>query len=86
MRSVVPYGPRVVAKLRVPPETTAGGIIITQSAQQATEAIVIDSRCEDIVAGDVLIFIPDSGIRINVDGDEYIVLHEKEILAVVHGT
>lgn len=85
MRTVLPYGQRVVAKLRVPPEQTAGGIFIAQTSQQATEAIVVESGIEDIVAGDTLVFYPESGVSINVDGESYLVLNDKEILAVLHG-
>ena len=86
MRTVIPYANRVVTKLRVPPEVTAGGIILTQKSQQSTEAIVVESGIEDIVQGDVLIFYPGSGVEISVDGEHYLILNDKEIMAVVHGS
>jgi co-chaperonin GroES (HSP10) len=85
VRTIEPFGPRVYAKLRVPPEQTSGGIILTATRQPAMEAIVGDSNIEGICSGDVVVFIPESGYVINVDGDEFIILNDKEILAVLRG-
>ena len=83
MRRVVPVGERVIVKLRKAVERTQGGIILAESAQNPTEAIVIDSGIEHISIGDVVVFVPDSGFGIAVDGESYLVLHEKEILALI---
>ena len=83
MHRVVPFGERIVVKLRKPVERTAGGIILAESARQPTEGIVVDSAIEHISIGDVVVYIPDGGFNIVVDGESYLVLHDKEILAIL---
>jgi co-chaperonin GroES (HSP10) len=85
MRTLHPVGNRLVASIRTPQETTQGGIILTAARQQETEAIVVESNIEEIVSGDVIVFFPDSGVVVDIDGIKFVILNDKEVLGVIHG-
>ena len=76
-------------------EKTKGGIIIPDTAQEKpqegkVEAVgkgkLLDNgtvRPLDVKKGDKVLFNKYGGNDINIDGDEYIILKEDDILAVV---
>lgn len=90
-----PLADRVLVKGLEPEEVTAGGILLPSSAQekpQKAEVIAVGpGRCNDegeripvdVKEGDIVIHSKYGGSEIKIDGVEYKVLSEKDILAVV---
>ncbi|OGO87931.1 MAG: co-chaperone GroES [Clostridiales bacterium GWF2_36_10] len=89
-----PLADRVIIKMVEAEETTKSGIILTGSAKekpQVAEVIevgpggVVDGK--DIVMsvkkGDKVITSKYSGTEIKIDGEEFIVVKQNDILAVV---
>ena len=75
-------------------EKTKGGIIIPDTAKEKPQkakvlAVGAGSRSEDgkitpltVKAGDVIVFAKWGGTEIKIDGKEYIILSEKDVLAI----
>ena len=90
-----PLHDRVVVKRADPMTKTAGGIIVPDSAAdkpQEGEVIATGtgSRDEtgkivplDVKAGDRIVFSKWSGTEITVDGQEYLVMKESDIIGVL---
>ena len=89
-----PLGDRVVIKRVEAEETTKGGIILTSAAKekpQMAEVVavgpggVIDGNevKMELKVGDKVLFSKYAGSEVKFEGEEYIILSEKEILAVV---
>ncbi|PQO29595.1 MULTISPECIES: co-chaperone GroES [Pirellulaceae] len=86
---------RIVVQPLEAEETTAGGIVLPDSAQEKPQRGTVlavgpgklldsGSRAELSVAiGDEVIYGKYSGSDIEIDGDEYKILRETEILAKV---
>ena len=82
---------RVVVKAAAAEEKTAGGIIIPDTAKEKPQkgivAAVSDSD-EDgnkpvVKAGDTVLYGKYAGTEITVDGGEYLIMRECDILAIV---
>lgn len=92
---VEPLGDKVVLKRLEAEETTAGGIVLPDSAQERPqEARVLSvgggrlledgTRAEpQVQEGDRVLFASYAGTDIEVDGEELLILSESEILAVL---
>ena len=90
-----PLSDNVVVKVLESEEKTKGGIFLPDTAkekpQQAKVVAVgpgktLDNGTKsqvDVKAGDIVLFKKYSGTEVKVDGVEYLVIAEKEILAVV---
>lgn len=89
-----PLSDRVVIKMLESEETTASGIILAGSAKekpQVAEVIavgpggVVDGKevVMQVKAGDKVITSKYSGTEVKVDGVEFIVVKQGDILAVV---
>lgn len=90
-----PLADRVVVKVLESEEKTKGGIFLPDTAkekpQQAKVVAVgpgktLDNGTKsqvDVKEGDVVLFAKYSGTEVKVDGVEYLVIAEKDILAVV---
>ena len=89
-----PLSDRVVIKALEAEETTKGGIILTASAQEKpsiAEVIVVGPGCmvdgKEVVMtvkkGDKVITSKYSGTEVKLDGVEYSVVRQSDILAVV---
>jgi chaperonin GroES len=95
---VRPLHDRVVIKRIEEQETVRGGIIIPDSAKekpQEAEVVAVGSgkRNEagqvfplEVKAGDRILFGKYSGTEIKLDGEEYLILREDEILGIIEGT
>jgi chaperonin GroES len=91
---LVPLGDRVVLKQLVAEETTKSGIVLPGSAkekpQQAEVVAVgpggmIDGKevTMQVKAGDQVIYSKYAGTEVKLDGEEFIVVRQNDILAVV---
>ena len=90
-----PLHDRILVRRLEEGETIRGGIIIPDSAKekpQEGEVIAVGkgkSNDEgkvfplDVKAGDKILFGKYSGTDIKIDGEEYLILREDEVLAVI---
>ena len=94
---VRPLHDRVLIK-RVEEETkTAGGIVLPgAAAEKPSRGNVIavgqgkllengNIRLLDVKVGDLVLFGKYSGSEVKVDGEDYIIMREDEIMAVIEG-
>ncbi len=92
---LVPLGDKVVVQRVERKETTAGGIVLPESARERTvEGRVLsvgDGRVLDdgtraplqVKEGDRVLFSDWAGMEVEVGGEELLILNESDILAVV---
>lgn len=84
---LVPLGDRLVIKQVVAEETTKSGIVLPGQAkekpQEATVLAVGKDVSDEIKEGDTVIYSKYAGNNIKLDEEEYIIVKEEDILAVV---
>ncbi len=90
-----PLGDRLVVQREESEEKTAGGILLPDSAKdRPTRGTIIsvgDGRMLEsgsrsvlqVKAGDRVLFTSYAGEQIEVDGEEYLLMSESEVLAVL---
>ena len=95
MAKVRPLHDRLLVKRIEEAETVKGGIIIPDTAKekpQEGEVIavgngkILDNGTKvplDVKAGDKILFGKYSGTDIKIDNEEYLILREDEVLAVI---
>ena len=95
MAKIKPLGDRVLIKRLEAEEKTAGGIVLPDTAREKPkkgkvvavgEGKQLDSgekvSCQ-VKKGDVVLFGSFAGTEVTVEGDEYMLMSEDEILAIV---
>jgi len=87
---LVPLGDRVVLKQIEAETKSKGGIILTSSAQekpQEAEVIAVGPGTEDVKMevkpGDKVIYSKYAGTNVKFGADEYIVVKQNDVLAIV---
>lgn len=91
---LVPLGDKVVLKQLEAEETTKSGIVLPGQAQekpQQAEVIavgpggVVDGKevKMEVEAGDKVIYAKYAGTEVKLDGEEYIIVKQSDILVVV---
>ena len=84
---LVPLGDRVVLKQLVAEETTKSGIVLPGQAkekpQQAEVISVVPEVTMQVKVGDKVIFSKYAGTEVKLEEEEYIVVKQNDILAVV---
>lgn len=91
---IKPLGSRVLIKMKEGEETTKSGIILAGKAQekpQIAEVVEvgpgekIDGKLEpvEVKKGDNIIVSKYSGTEVKYDGEEYIIVKQEDILAIV---
>jgi len=95
MANVRPLGDRVLLKRLEAEETTAGGIVLPDTAKEKPkqgevlavgEGKTLESgeKAElQVSEGDTVIFNSYAGTEVTVDGEEYLIMSEDNILAIV---
>ena len=89
-----PLHDRVIVKRQEKETTTAGGIVLASSAaEKPSEGVVIavgpgkvvdgSLRPLDVKAGDRVLFCIYTGSEVKVDGEDYVIMLEEEIFAVI---
>lgn len=93
--TVKPLGDRVFVKVSESEEKTAGGILLPDNAKEKPQvgeitAVGPGKRNDDgsrqepeIKVGDKVLYSKYAGTDIKLGGDEYVLLSEKDILAIV---
>lgn len=84
-----PLEDRVVLQLQKPEEKTQSGIILPDSAKEQPQAAVViavgpggETKMQ-VKEGDKVIYSKYSGTEVKLDEEEYIVVSQKDIIAVV---
>jgi len=93
--NIKPLGDRVVVQALEEEETTQGGIILPDTAKEKPQqgkvlavgtGKMLDSGEKvplEVSVGDTVIFSKYAGTEIKVGGEEYLILSERDILAIV---
>ncbi len=87
---IKPIADRVVVEAAAAQETTAGGIIIPDTAKekpvQGTIVAVGNGKKDEpitVKVGDKVLYGKYAGTEINFDGKEYLIMRESDIYAVI---
>ena len=90
-----PLHDRVIVKRLAEERTSPGGIVIPDSAaEKPSQGKVISAgkgkilengsvRALDVKVGDKILFGKYSGTEVKVDGEEYLVMREEDVMAVI---
>ena len=94
---LTPLHDRIVVRRIEEGETTRGGIIIPDSAKdkpQEGEVVSVGKGKSneegkvfplDVKAGDRILFGKYSGTDIKIDGEEFLIMREEEVLGILEG-
>ena len=91
---IKPLSDRVLVKMKESEETTKSGIILANTAKekpQVAEVIevgpgrIIDGKREEmeVKKGDNVVVSKYAGTEVKYEGEEYIILREEDILAII---
>lgn len=93
--TVKPLGDRVFVKVSPAEEKTAGGILLPDNAKEKPQigevvSVGVGKRNDDgsrtepeVKVGDKVLYSKYAGTDVKLGGEEYVLLSEKDILAVV---
>lgn len=92
--TIKPLGDRVVIKNLEAEETTKGGILLTNSAKEKPQMAQVlsvgpggnvDGKeiTMHVKAGEKVIYSKYAGTEVKLDGEEFIIVRQSDILAVV---
>ncbi len=97
MAKLTPLHDRILVRRVEESETTRGGIIIPDTAKdkpQEGEVIAVGKgkvneegkvRPLDVKEGDRILFGKYSGTDIKIDGEEFVIMREEEVLGILSG-
>ncbi|MBP2644940.1 MAG: groS [Firmicutes bacterium] len=92
---IKPLGDRVVIQPLAREEVTKSGIVLPDTAKEKPQegkvvavgtGKVLDNGqrvAVDVKAGDKVIFSKYSGTEVKIDGQDYLILSERDVLAIV---
>ncbi len=92
--NIKPLADRVVIKMQEAEETTKSGIILAGSAKEKPEVAevvavgpggVVDGKevKMELKVGDKVLISKYSGTEVKLDGEEYTILRQSDVLAIV---
>ena len=88
--NIKPLGDRVVIEPAAAEDKTAAGIIIPDTAKEKPQkGIVVAIPAENketpitVKVNDKVLYGKYAGTEINIDGNDYLIMSEKDILAVI---
>ncbi|HEY9690337.1 MAG: co-chaperone GroES [Limnothrix sp.] len=93
--TVTPLGDRVLVKVAAAEEKTAGGILLPDNAKekpQVGEVVAVgpgkrnddgSRQAPEVSTGNKVLYSKYAGTDIKLGGEDYVLLSEKDILAVV---
>ena len=94
-RILKPLQDKVIVQKLEPEEKTSGGIVLPDTAKEkpqegkviAVGPGLVDDKGQrkpiDVKEGEHILFAKYSGTEIKLDGEEYLILSERDILAVI---
>ena len=84
---VKPIADRVVVKIQEMSQTSKGGIIIPQAAQEKTQVGSVveigDDKSISVKVGDVVMYNKYAGTAYSDSGDNYLILKNEDLLAII---
>lgn len=83
---IKPIGNRIAILQTKAEQTTASGIIIPSEAQekpQQGKVVAVGSKVEDVATNDVVVYSKYAGTTLTINGEEYIILSEEDVFAVI---
>jgi len=95
---IKPLGDRLIVERLAPEQKTAGGIIIPDSAKDKPKqgkvlAVGPGNKDEhgkripvDVETGDIVLFTQWSGNEIKIDGKDFLVLQESDVIGIIEET
>ncbi len=81
-----PIKERVFVSYCVELEKTSGGLFIPDTAKEKPQRGTIEAIGSDVTSvkvGDAILFDKYSGSKITLDGEEYLILKEEDILGII---
>lgn len=80
-----PLKDRVVAKIEKPIEKTKSGILLGEAKEKPAYAVVesVGPEVKTVKKGDKIIYKEFSTTEIKLDGEDYIILKEEDVLATL---
>ena len=93
--NIRPLGDRIVVKALEAEVTTKGGIILPDTAKEKPQkgkvlsvgtGRILDNGTRvplDVREGEIIIFSKYGGTEIKIDGEDYLIVSERDILGVV---
>jgi chaperonin GroES len=88
--NIKPLADRVVIEPKAAEERTASGIYIPDTAKEKPQrgiVVAIGSGTKDVVmevkAGDEVLYGKYAGTELNIDGVDYLIMKQSDILAIV---
>jgi chaperonin GroES len=90
-----PIGDKVIVKAKAEEEKTSGGIILPDTAKEKPQQGTViavgpgsvlengERRSMSVKEGDTVIYSKYGGTEVNVGGEEYLILDEDSIYAVI---
>lgn len=94
-RKLKPLNDKVIIQKLDPEEKTSGGILLPDSARekpQEGKVVAVgpgntddkgQRKTIDLKEGDLVLYAKYSGTEVKLDGEEYLIISEKDILAIV---
>ena len=91
---VRPLHDKILVKRIQTPQTTKGGIVIPDTVKEkpqegkviavGTGRVLEDGKVKplEVKAGDKILFTKYGGTEITIDGEEYLILEENDVLAI----
>lgn len=91
-----PLGDRIVVRPLDPQETTKSGLVVPDTAKEkpqegkvvavGTGRLLDDGAVKalEVKNGDRVLYGKYSGTEISLEGEDYLILREEDVLAVVH--
>ncbi|NQT88769.1 co-chaperone GroES [bacterium] len=92
---LTPMGDRLLVERLEAEEMTSGGIVLPDAAKEKPiqgKVIAVGPGCRNddgefvalqVKKGDTILFGKYSGTEVKVDGDEYLIMKEDDVLAIV---
>jgi chaperonin GroES len=83
--SLKPLKDRVVAKIEKPLDKTESGILLGEAKEKPAYAVVesVGPEVKTVKKGDKIIYKEFSTTEVKVDGVDYIILKEEDVLATL---
>jgi len=90
-----PLGDRVIVSVYEEEEKTVGGIVLANNAKEKPQTAEVVAVGDGLVAddgkklpmnvkkGDKVLFDKYSGSKVKYEDNDYLILHEKDIMAIV---
>ena len=83
--AIKPLADRVVAKKDAAVEQTASGILLGEAKEKQNTAIIesVGPDVKNVKKGDRILYRDYSASEIKLDGTDYLIIKEKDILATI---